>query len=417
MVASSSCVVVALAMLSGCVTPRPPSPPHPPAPDRYQAAADPDPAQRRRAAEELVYDPSPQAVTMLLTLHRRDGDPSVRMHAANAIADRRDPSLDAVLEASAATDPDPSVRSASAAAYARLWPWRKRPGTAAALSLLCPGCGQMYLRNTGEGAAYLGTTVSLVGAGLVLAADGGVSLSGQPTSAGQPIALLLLASAQNLWTYAIFDAYRDARVLRGDAGYKHSISRESLGDLALASFNPSVLKSPWVWGGVPAMLGAGLFFSYLISPSAFTDHPSIFDVNEVNFLGRRMSPGAGYAAGLGYYGALFVPVGVGEEALFRGLIQTELGERFGTWGGLAIASVIFGAAHIGNFVEDPATAAKAIPFLSVLGSTLGLAYIQTEYKLATPVAMHFWYDFLLSGVAFAIDPQNQPFTVQYASPW
>jgi hypothetical protein len=29
--------------------------------------------------------------------------------------------------------------------------------------------------------------------------------------------------------------------------------------------------------------------------------------------------------------------------------------------------------------------------------------------------MHFWYDLLLSAVAFAADPQHQPFVVQYGS--
>jgi hypothetical protein len=29
--------------------------------------------------------------------------------------------------------------------------------------------------------------------------------------------------------------------------------------------------------------------------------------------------------------------------------------------------------------------------------------------------MHFWYDFLLSTVAFAADPTHQPFVVNYAT--
>jgi membrane protease YdiL (CAAX protease family) len=112
-----------------------------------------------------------------------------------------------------------------------------------------------------------------------------------------------------------------------------------------------------------------------------------------------------------------VPVGVGEEALFRGLIQTELEERLGTWGGLAAASAIFGAVHVVNFLDDPKSAAYALPVISVLGSSIGLAYIRTGHKLETSVAMHFWYDFLLSAAAFAADPQHQPFVVQFASPF
>jgi membrane protease YdiL (CAAX protease family) len=54
--------------------------------------------------------------------------------------------------------------------------------------------------------------------------------------------------------------------------------------------------------------------------------------------------------------------------------------------------------------------------ISVLGSALGLAYIRTGHRLETSVAMHFWYDFLLSAAAFAADPTHQPFVVQYSAP-
>ena len=88
-------------------------------------------------------------------------------------------------------------------------------------------------------------------------------------------------------------------------------------------------------------------------------------------------------------------------------------ERFGTYGGLAIASAIFGSVHVFNFLDDPKSAAVAVPVISILGSAMGLAYIRTNHHLATSVAMHFWYDFLLSTAAFAADPEHQPFVVNY----
>lgn len=51
--------------------------------------------------------------------------------------------------------------------------------------------------------------------------------------------------------------------------------------------------------------------------------------------------------------------------------------------------------------------------IAAIGAGLGLAYIRTGYKLETSVAMHFWYDFLLSTAAFVVDPEHQPFVVQY----
>ncbi|MDX2090606.1 MAG: CPBP family glutamic-type intramembrane protease [Kofleriaceae bacterium] len=407
---------VGTASLAACVTPRMPAPTSPPAPDRYARAASPDPAARASAADELVHDPHPSAARLLLTLHGRDIDPTVRAHAADAIQRRRDPILDAALAASAQRDPDPSVRAASAAAFRKLHPFRKRVGTAAGLAVLCPGCGHFYLDQP-DGWGYLLTTGSLIGGAYVALRDQQVSLDGPSASPKVPIGLGLAAFAQNLWFYSIFDAYRDARVARGDLGYRIPISREPLSTLASAPFRPSTLKSPWVWAGVPAMLAGGIAISYLASRGeAATTPPTIFDVDRVNVLGRNFSRGSGFALGSAYFAGLFTSVGVGEEALFRGVIQTELEERWG-WGGFALSSIIFGAVHITNFTDDARTAAIAIPTITALGATMGLAYRARGYKLEVPVAMHFWYDFLLSATAFALDPEHQPFVVQHANRW
>jgi membrane protease YdiL (CAAX protease family) len=400
---------------AACVTPRLPGPEHPPAPDRFTLAASPDPAVRATAADELVFDPTSAASQMLLTLHMRDVDPTVRAHAAGAILRRHDTSLDYALEASAQRDPDPTVRAASSAAFKRLHAWRKSPGTAGALSLLCPGCGHFYLGDP-VGLAYLVPSVALVGGGVALLSGETVSLSGASSSAKVPVALALATMGQNLWFYSIFDAYRDARVARGDEGYRIPITHESLDDLFTAPFRPSVLKSPWFWAGVPAMLALGIGISYVAErdDSGAPTPPTIFDVDKVNVMGKSFSPGAGYALGSGFFAVLFSSVGVGEESLFRGVIQTELEERWGL-PGIAVASAIFGAIHVTNF-QDAKTAAIAVPTLSVLGGVLGMAYHSSGHKLATSVAMHFWYDTLLSMAAFAVDPQNQPFVVNYARP-
>jgi len=390
--------------------------PPPVDPERYQHAAAPDPGVRARAASELVGDPDLRAGDMLLVLEQRDIDPGVRAAAAAAIAERHDPTLDEALEQSAARDPDPRVRDAAHAAHEKLWPWAKQPRSAAGLSLLCPGCGQVYLHEPGKGAAMLAVTAGLVASGVLLLRDAGsVSLDGPSTSKKAPIGLDLATAGQNLWFYSIFDAYRDARVLRGDVGYSFAITRERLPDLITAPFKPRVLKSPWVWAGVPLALIAGIGVSALAAGGDLSNSPSIFDVRQINFLGHNYSRGTGFALGEGAFATLFGPVGVGEESLFRGLIQTEMEERFGTGWGIATASAIFGTVHLVNFGQDPKEALVAVPTIAVIGSALGLAYVHTGHKLETGVAMHFWYDFLLSTVGFAVDPTHQPFVVNYAT--
>lgn len=388
--------------------------------DPLLRAADPNPAVRTLAAADLATDPRYYARDFLIQLMQRDVDWTVRLAAVRAIERRRDPELADALKLASKLDPSPDVRAGAADAYEHLWPFAKSPKRAAGFSILCPGCGHFYLRQNGTGAAYLLSTAALVGSGLALVSrsDDVTTLGGATDTAAAPIGLQLVMAGQNLWFYSIFDAYRDARVMRGDAGYEHPITRETLGTLASAPFRPKVLKSPWVWAGVPAALAAGILVSYAVAPDEFSgeDRPSIFEVDRVNFLGKSYAPGAGFALGELYFGGLFVPVGVGEEALFRGVIQAELTERFGPWYGLAIASTIFGAVHTFNFTQpgaDVSDAAVAVPFITIVGSSLGLAYMNTGYHLETSVAMHFWYDFLLSTAAFAADPEHQPFVVRY----
>jgi membrane protease YdiL (CAAX protease family) len=411
--------VALVAVQVGCAVVQRPGPAPPLAPDRYQHAADPDPAVRSRAADELVADPAQQAIDFLLVLEQRDIDPAVRAHAAEAVAERRDPSFLDVLDSSARADPDSAVRGAALHARERLWRRSRDPHVAAAWSLLCPGCGQFYLHNATAAEAELVAAAGLVVGGQLLVGGDSVGVDHAAGRARAAVGFAMANIGQDLWFYSIFDAYRSARVLRDDAGYRHPITRETLPELASAPFRPSVLARPWVWGGVPLALGAALGLEYLLDRGSLSGHGSIFDVRSVNVLGHTFrSRPLGFTAGEAYYAALFDPVGVGEEALFRGYLQTELEEQLGTYGGLAAASGIFGAFHVANFLgpgQDFKQAAFALPVIASVGAAAGLAYIHTGHQLETSVAMHFWYDFLLSTVAFAADPQNQPFVVQFGT--
>jgi hypothetical protein len=77
--------------------------------------------------------------------------------------------------------------------------------------------------------------------------------------------------------------------------------------------------------------------------------------------------------------------GVGEELLFRGLIQAVLGEWFSPAVGLVAASLLFGLAH-------PLTTAYAV-VTALAGVYLGWLFLATDNLLA-PIATHAVYDFL-----------------------
>src|SRR5439155_24350576 len=125
-----------------------------------------------------------------------DRDPAVRAAAATAIADRRDPDLDDALAGAAQRDPDLAVRDAAAAAHERLWPWGKQPRYAAGLSLLCPGCGQIYLHEDAEGAMQGVAAAALIATGFVLVRGPTISRDNAADSPKVPIGAELLLLGQ-----------------------------------------------------------------------------------------------------------------------------------------------------------------------------------------------------------------------------
>jgi membrane protease YdiL (CAAX protease family) len=77
--------------------------------------------------------------------------------------------------------------------------------------------------------------------------------------------------------------------------------------------------------------------------------------------------------------------GVGEELLFRGLLQATIADWLDPWSGLALASLFFGLAH--SLTRTYAVLA------TLLGGYLGGLWMACDNLLA-PIVTHALYDFL-----------------------
>jgi membrane protease YdiL (CAAX protease family) len=90
------------------------------------------------------------------------------------------------------------------------------------------------------------------------------------------------------------------------------------------------------------------------------------------------------------FGAQYEMVAVGEEAFFRGVLNNGLSSGLGEFWGLVASSALFGVAHNGQ-------GATAYPAGAALfGLYLGWLQQHNEYRIGQGVAIHFWWDFLLS---------------------
>ena len=77
--------------------------------------------------------------------------------------------------------------------------------------------------------------------------------------------------------------------------------------------------------------------------------------------------------------------GIGEEALFRGFLQTALAGRLGTWTAVAVAGVLFGLAHFVSLTYAV--------YAALVGVYLGALMVLSD-NLLVPVLVHALFDFV-----------------------
>lgn len=254
-----------------------------------------------------------------------------------------------------------------------------KPALAGIASLLLPGLGQAANGEYGEAAAHFGIF--------------GISVSGMVHYGGKDDYLdederydesndrelinrttlrydYAARLAIDTMLYSSYAADRDARA-RDNSGYHMAAPRESLANLMVAPFSWQFLVRPTTF--IPlAIQAAGVFsssYDYRIDRAADVSKNDLYVFNVV---ANEMTA-------------------VGEEAMFRGFLNTEFSDRFGNVEGLLMSSAIFGLAHTGQ--GNTANALQA----SLAGLYLGWLHQRNGFQAAEGVALHYWVN-VLAGI-------------------
>lgn len=101
--------------------------------------------------------------------------------------------------------------------------------------------------------------------------------------------------------------------------------------------------------------------------------------------------------------AVAFSVAIFEETLLRGIIFRIVEEKLGSYIALLISAIIFGVLHLAN-PNSSIVAATCIAIFA--GLLLGAAYIYTR-NLWFPIAIHFTWNFMQSGIFGAITSGNE----------
>jgi membrane protease YdiL (CAAX protease family) len=251
-------------------------------------------------------------------------------------------------------------------------PSYKSPAIATALSIV-PGLGHLYLGETKEAFTLAGS----FGAGVGILALSDYSLAGR--TAG-------VMACETAWCYGIYAAYRDARLHNTGVDYSYKMPIDTFGDLSQAPFRFSILKKPEVWGGFLGAVAVAAGIGYLHKAHSGSASHRVTDM---------ALPIQAFS------------VGVSEETLFRGYLQSQLAEVTTPWSGILMSSLAFGAAHISNAKymshDDRKNYYKfSLPFITAFGVYCGWMTYKNQ-SLQEAVALHSWYDFLLFSLAAFAD--------------
>ena len=98
--------------------------------------------------------------------------------------------------------------------------------------------------------------------------------------------------------------------------------------------------------------------------------------------------------------------GIGEETLFRGVMQTAMAESAGLWVAIAVTSVIFGLLHYVSLTY-------AI-YAALIGAYLGLLLVAFD-NLLVPILAHATYDFI--GLVYLVYVRKAPSAAGESDPF
>jgi membrane protease YdiL (CAAX protease family) len=94
---------------------------------------------------------------------------------------------------------------------------------------------------------------------------------------------------------------------------------------------------------------------------------------------------------------IMLSVGIGEETLFRGYIQTDLMRKYGNLPALLVTSLIFAAIHIVMLISGQEVSPLSIFNIFLASLVMGYLYIITG-SICASIGFHFFQDVLAAGV-------------------
>lgn len=237
----------------------------------------------------------------------------------------------------------------------------KNPTLSGLFSLVIPGSGHGYQGEWVKGSLFAGVEGAAVSSFLL------VRPKDIATSLTKAFSFEV---AKDTHLYNVYSSYQDARIRNNNKNYNTPIAKHTLWDLIKSPFSLEYLTR----------------WTFLI-PTALSVGVSIYDAHRDRDL-IRLGVAKEASFLIPYFGASDTAVGIGEESFFRGFLQPEFTDLFGTpWVGVILQGLIFGPAHINSGIAN-------VVFATAYGLYEGWVTHRNHYDLREGVASHMWWNFI-----------------------
>jgi membrane protease YdiL (CAAX protease family) len=253
----------------------------------------------------------------------------------------------------------------------------------------------LYGLNVPKALLYTGIELALPAAGIGLMFAGGENYFARQGSA------LFLGAYQNITQFSVYEVYKEFRLrIPPEDPYARDFEASSFGQVLGGEFSLRNLSRPIVW--IPTLVGPALLSGYRLL--AERDTGSAVWRTGSGYLGEtRVDPSVGLLYVLGRSIVSMSLVGIGEEALFRGVIYEEIKTRATAKTAKIVDMLLFPLVHLPADVYagySPGTIVFQYFWRSGMTLVFDAAYDRGGLPLSA--AVHMWSDVLLLTVQWLV---------------
>jgi membrane protease YdiL (CAAX protease family) len=206
--------------------------------------------------------------------------------------------------------------------------------------------------------------------------------------------LVVLLAVPGFTPVALVGAQLDEHVLT--LGLEICLAAAAVGTLVIVG-GAIELRPPAAWGFPTISVRRDLAVGFVLGAFIFSAVIAVLTVPGWYRI-TRVGVSLPFLGQLVYFVVLFLAVGVFEEVLMRGLLFRILEEGIGTWGALAISSLVFGLSHTAN---PGASLWSGLAIAISAGPMLAAAYVAFR-SLWAPIGLH-WAWNLFEGPIYGAD--------------